>query len=181
MRVRSSAYSNQARVLVMERMVTRRMCCVFAILDSSARQRGRVTPHVDQIVGEISEDRRFPIRHDRVIKQEVHMSRLMVALTAFCFAIFACCANAQSTDTKVDAAKAKKDSTPPTSGQPAEAKKYKPSGKETMDTMLSNQTFKGSKPVDKNAKAQAPVKDLKQMTPEERAERRKEIAKEAKP
>ena len=69
------------------------------------------------------------------------------------------------------------------SGTPpaTEASKYKPSGKDTMNTMQSNQTFKGSKPVDKNAKAQAPVKDVKQMTPEERAERRKEIAKEAKP
>jgi len=66
---------------------------------------------------------------------------------------------------------------PPTS----EAAKFKPSGKEMANQMQSNQSFKGSKPVDKNAKATAPVKDVKTMTPEERAERRKEIAKEAKP
>jgi hypothetical protein len=63
----------------------------------------------------------------------------------------------------------------------SEASRYKPSGKETVETMQSNQTFKGSKPVDKNAKATAPVKDVRQMTPEERAQRRQEIAKEAKP
>jgi len=63
----------------------------------------------------------------------------------------------------------------------SEAKRYKPSGKDTVETMQSNQSFKGSKPVDKNAKATAPVKDVKQMTPEERAKRRDEIAKEAKP
>jgi hypothetical protein len=62
-----------------------------------------------------------------------------------------------------------------------EAAKFKSSGKDMMNQMQSNQTFKGSKPVDKNAKATAPTKDVKTMTPEERAQRRKEIVQESKP
>ena len=77
---------------------------------------------------------------------------------------------------------ASKSSASSTGSKPSsEASKYNPSGKDTMNTMQSNQTFKGSKPVDKNAKATAPVKDVKQMTPEERAERRNELTKEMKP
>jgi hypothetical protein len=63
----------------------------------------------------------------------------------------------------------------------SEAAKYKPTGKETAETMQSNATFKGSKPVDKNAKATHPHKPVKEMTPEQRAQRRQEISKEAKP
>jgi hypothetical protein len=67
--------------------------------------------------------------------------------------------------------------TPPTS----EAKRLKMSGKDAMDSEMTLQKFKGSKPVDKNAQAQAPIKSLSKMTPEERAELRKEVVKEAKP
>jgi hypothetical protein len=42
-------------------------------------------------------------------------------------------------------------------------------------------SFSGSKPVDKNAKAVAPIKSLSKMTSEERAELRREVLKEAKP
>jgi len=64
---------------------------------------------------------------------------------------------------------------------PSEASKFTPNGKEMAETMRSNQTFKGSKPVDKNAKATAPMKSISKMTPEERAQLRNEVVKEAKP
>lgn len=76
-----------------------------------------------------------------------------------------------------DASKSSASSTGPSS----EASKYKPSGKETMETIQSDQGYKGRKPVDKNAKATAPMKDVRKMTPEERAEPRKEVVKESKP
>jgi hypothetical protein len=59
--------------------------------------------------------------------------------------------------------------------------KNKDKGKAAADEAADILTFKGSKPVDKNAKAQAPIKSLSKMTPEERAELRKEVVKEAKP
>ena len=59
--------------------------------------------------------------------------------------------------------------------------KNKDMGKATIDEALGIQTFKGSKPVDKNAKAVAPMKSISKMTPEERAELRKEVVKESKP
>jgi hypothetical protein len=78
-----------------------------------------------------------------------------------------------------DASKSSASGAPPPPS--SEAQKFKPSGKEMAGQMQSNQSFKGSKPVDKSAKAQAPTKDVRQMTPEERAQRRAEIVKEAKP
>jgi hypothetical protein len=59
--------------------------------------------------------------------------------------------------------------------------KNKDAGKAAIDQALGIQTFKGSKPVDKNAKAQAPMKSISKMTPEEREQLRKEVVKEAKP
>jgi hypothetical protein len=59
--------------------------------------------------------------------------------------------------------------------------KNKDKGKAAADEAADILTFKGSKPVDKNAKAQAPMKSISKMTPEERAELRKEVVKEAKP
>jgi hypothetical protein len=59
--------------------------------------------------------------------------------------------------------------------------KNKNAGKAAIDEALGIQTFKGSRPVDKNAKAQAPMKSLSKMTPEERDQLRREVAKEAKP
>jgi hypothetical protein len=59
--------------------------------------------------------------------------------------------------------------------------KNKDKGKAAADQASDIQTFKGSKPVDKNAKAVAPMKSLSKMTPEERAELRKEVVKESKP
>jgi hypothetical protein len=59
--------------------------------------------------------------------------------------------------------------------------KNKDKGKAAIDEAAGIQTFKGSKPVDKNAKAVAPMKSLSKMTPEERAELRKEVVKESKP
>ncbi len=72
----------------------------------------------------------------------------------------------------------------PASLPPTEAKKMqntKDSGKAVVESMNKMQQFSGSKPVDKNAKATAPMKDLREMTPEERAQLRKEVVKEAKP
>ena len=59
--------------------------------------------------------------------------------------------------------------------------KDKNAGQATIDEAAGILNFKGSKPVDKNAKAVAPMKSLSKMTPEERAELRKEVVKEAKP
>ena len=59
--------------------------------------------------------------------------------------------------------------------------KDKNAGKAAADEAMGILSFKGSKPVDKNAKAQAPIKSLSKMTPEERAELRREVVKEAKP
>ena len=59
--------------------------------------------------------------------------------------------------------------------------KNKNAGKAAIDEAMGIQTFKGSKPVDKNAKAVAPMKSLSKMTPEEREALRKEVVKEAKP
>ena len=70
--------------------------------------------------------------------------------------------------------------TPPAT-EAAPYNKNKDKGKAAADQAADIQTFKGSKPVDKNAKAQAPIKSLSKMTPEERAELRKEVVKEAKP
>jgi hypothetical protein len=67
--------------------------------------------------------------------------------------------------------------TPP----PSQSKKSNLSGKDSADMAMDVLQFKGSKPVDKNAKAQAPAKNIKEMTPEERAKRREEIVKESKP
>ena len=58
--------------------------------------------------------------------------------------------------------------------------KHRPGGKAGMDSMHANQQFKGSKPVDKNAKA-PPRPDASKMTPEERAAYRKDVVKDAKP
>ena len=70
--------------------------------------------------------------------------------------------------------------TPPVS-EPAPYNKNRNAGKAAVDEALGIQTFKGSKPVDKNAKAVAPMKSLSKMTPQERDELRREVAKEAKP
>ena len=59
--------------------------------------------------------------------------------------------------------------------------KDKNAGKAAADEAMGILSFKGSKPVDKNAKAVAPIKSLSKMTPEEREELRKEVVKEAKP
>ena len=130
------------------------------------------------------------------------MKRAFSIVVAALFALAAYSAGAQSTDTKspdatkTDKAKKAEDfaakhkamqdaskssasstGTPP----PAQAKKSNLSGKDSADMSMGVLQFKGSKPVDKNAKAQAPTKNIKEMTPEERAERRKEIVKESKP
>jgi hypothetical protein len=131
------------------------------------------------------------------------MKNLFITFVAATFSLSALGVLAQSTDAaKADAAKAEKakkaedfaakekamqdasrssasgtGATPP----PAEAKKLKMSGKDAMESEMTLQKFKGSKPVDKNAKAQAPMKSISKMTPEERAELRKEVVKEAKP
>jgi len=54
-------------------------------------------------------------------------------------------------------------------------------GKAAADQASDIQTFKGSKPVNKDAKPAYPMKSLSKMTPEERAELRREVVKEAKP
>jgi hypothetical protein len=59
--------------------------------------------------------------------------------------------------------------------------KDKNAGKAAADEAMDILRFKGSKPVDKNAKPVAPMKSLSKMTPEERAELRREVVKEAKP
>jgi hypothetical protein len=59
--------------------------------------------------------------------------------------------------------------------------KDKNRGKDAADEAMGILSFKGSKPVDKNAKAVAPIKSLSKMTPEERDQLRREVAKEAKP
>ena len=59
--------------------------------------------------------------------------------------------------------------------------KNKDKGRAAIDQAADIQTFKGSKPVDKNAKAVAPMKSLSKMTPQERDALRREVAKEAKP
>jgi hypothetical protein len=46
--------------------------------------------------------------------------------------------------------------------------KNKDAGKAAVDEALGMQTFKGSRPVDKNAKAVASMKSLSKMTPQER-------------
>jgi hypothetical protein len=69
----------------------------------------------------------------------------------------------------------------PTGTEATPYNKNKDAGKAAVDEALGIQTFKGSKPVDKNAKAVAPMKSLSKMTPEERAELRREVVKEAKP
>jgi hypothetical protein len=143
------------------------------------------------------------LRYNRHLKEQIMMMRTAVSIlivASFTLAVFS--AGAQSTDTKSpdatktekakkaedfaakqkamqDASKSSASSTgtPP----PAQAKKSNLSGKDSADMAMGVLQFKGSKPVDKNAKAQAPVKDIKTMTPEERAERRKEIVKESKP
>jgi hypothetical protein len=147
---------------------------------------------------------RFIQEEVRFMKTVIITKTVIAGLIAGCFALAASGVSGQSSDAaKLEAdakaaAKAKqaedfaakqkalqdasKSSASSAGTKPSsEAKKYKPSGKDTVETMQSNQSFKGSKPVDKNAKATAPVKDVKQMTPEERAQRRQEIAKEAKP
>lgn len=69
----------------------------------------------------------------------------------------------------------------PTPTQATGLNKNKDAGKEAAAAELSLQTHKGSAPVDKNAKAVAPIKNISKMTPEERAELRKEVVKDAKP
>src|SRR4030095_7191793 len=57
----------------------------------------------------------------------------------------------------------------------------KNAGKAAADEAMDILSFKGSKPVNKNAKPTAPMKSVSKMTPEERAELRREVVKEAKP
>ena len=57
--------------------------------------------------------------------------------------------------------------------------KYRPGGKEGMDAQMNMQKNKPSKAV-KNANV-APKPDASKMTPEERAQYRKDVVKEAKP
>ena len=59
--------------------------------------------------------------------------------------------------------------------------KDKNAGKAAADEAMGILSFKGSKPVDKNAKAVAPIKSISKMTIEEREEVWNEVAKEAKP
>jgi len=58
--------------------------------------------------------------------------------------------------------------------------KSRPGGEAAMSSQMEMQKNKPSKPVDKNAKA-APRPDASKMTPEERAEYRKDVVKESKP
>jgi len=60
--------------------------------------------------------------------------------------------------------------------------KNKDKGKAAIDEAAGIQTFKGSKPVDKNAKAVAPMpKSLSKMTPKELEDLDRQVGKESKP
>jgi len=69
----------------------------------------------------------------------------------------------------------------PTPTQATGLNKNKDAGKDSANAELQLQLHKGSAPVDKNAKAQAPIKKISKMTPEERAQLRKEVVQDAKP
>ena len=60
------------------------------------------------------------------------------------------------------------------------AAKARPGGQAAMQSQMDLQKNKPSKPVDKNAKA-PPRPNASKMTPEERAEFRKDVVKDAKP
>jgi len=57
----------------------------------------------------------------------------------------------------------------------------KDAGKGAFESEMTLQRQKPSPKVNKEAKAQAPMKSISKMTPEERAELRREVVKEAKP
>ena len=59
--------------------------------------------------------------------------------------------------------------------------KNKDAGKEAAAAELSMQIPHGSRPVDKDTKAVAPIKNISKMTPEERKELRESVVKDAKP
>jgi hypothetical protein len=69
----------------------------------------------------------------------------------------------------------------PTPSQATGLNKSKNAGKESADSELQLFTHKGSAPVDKATKAQSPIKNISKMTPEERAQLRKEVVQDAKP
>ena len=69
----------------------------------------------------------------------------------------------------------------PTPTQAKGMNRNKDAGMKAAADELSLQTHKGSAPVDKNAKAQSPIKNISKMTPQERAALRKEVVQEAKP
>jgi hypothetical protein len=71
--------------------------------------------------------------------------------------------------------------TPPAK-EAAPYNKNKDKGKAAADEASDILTFKGSKPVDKNAKAVAPTKkSLNKMTPKELEDLEREVGKESKP
>ena len=57
----------------------------------------------------------------------------------------------------------------------------KDAGKGAFEAEMMLQANKPSRKVDKNAKASDPIKSISKMTPQERAELRKEVVKDAKP
>jgi hypothetical protein len=57
----------------------------------------------------------------------------------------------------------------------------KDAGKGAFESEMNLQKNKPSPKVDKNAKASAPMKSISKMTPEERAQLRADVVKEAKP
>jgi uncharacterized membrane protein len=69
----------------------------------------------------------------------------------------------------------------PTSTEAVGLNQNKDAGKESAAAELSLQIPHGSRPVDKNAKAVAPIKNISKMTPEERNELRTAVVKDAKP
>jgi hypothetical protein len=85
----------------------------------------------------------------------------------------------ESMDAQMNLQKNKPSKTPTTAEK--SSPKYRPGGKEGMDAQMNLQKNKPSKAVDKNAKAQAPMKDVREMTPEEKAQVRKDVVKDAKP
>jgi len=69
----------------------------------------------------------------------------------------------------------------PTSTEAVGMNKNKDAGKEAAAAELSMQIPHGSRPVDKDTKAVAPIKNISKMTPEERKELRESVVKDAKP
>src|SRR5215471_16416483 len=69
----------------------------------------------------------------------------------------------------------------PTSTEAVGLNKNRDAGKEAAAAELAMQIPHGSRPVDKNAEAVAPIKNISKMTPEERNELRNSVVKGAKP